>query len=181
MANRSILSLHDCQKEILSAYAMPINYSWALIGIPLGAFLPLIVWTWLIKVPLSIVSTLAVFILVPLVNVVIYLQYLLSTLSFPPASYIYDTLTMCKTTYSYIVLNIDTLIQRDHLLTSILLGCTICFGLVYSYIDSRNKHIYTEGNAMIQQTIDHNVKIFTPLRDTPLRVRSRSRNRLRLR
>ena len=176
MANMNILSLHDCQKEILSAYATPINYSWTLLSIPIGAFLPQILWTWLLKVPLSILSSFAVLLLVPMFNVGLYLYHLISMLSFPPSSYLYDTATMCKTTYSYIVLNIDTLIKREHILTSAVLGSSVCFIVAYLYIDYMNQQIYLKGNIVIQEAIDHNVRLFTRLR-----TRSNSRNRLRIR
>lgn len=176
MANMNILSLHDCQKELLSAYATPINYSWTLLSIPIGAFLPQILWTWLLKVPLSIISSLAALVLVPVFNALLYLYYILCMLSFPPSSYFYDTLTICKTTYSYIVLHIDSLIQREHILTSTVLGSIVCFAVTYSYIDYMNRQIYLSGNIIIQEAIDHNVRLFTRLR-----TRSHSRNRLRIR
>ena len=184
MANEHMISLHDCQKIILSSYATPIHYAWTLMGIPIGAIIPVVLWTWCIKVPVTCISTIAILVVVPILNMFLYFQHMIITLSFPSSVYFYSAFNICKTNYSYLVLHIDSLIQREHIFTSMVLGSTLCFSILYTYIDYRNQQIFIQGNAAIQETIDHNVRLFTKARSSS-RIRSLSRslsrNRLRFR
>jgi len=178
MANEHIISLHDCQKIILSSYATPIHYAWTLMGIPIGAILPVVLWTWCIKVPILCISTIAILVVVPILNIFLYFQHMVFTLSFPSSVYVYSAFSICKNTYVYLVLHIDSLVQREHVFTTMVLGSTLCFSILYTYIDYRNRQIFIQGNAAIQETIDHNVRLFTKTRSLS---RSLSRNRLRFR
>ena len=176
---RSIVSLHDIQQSILHTYATPINYSWTLLSIPLGAVIPLIAWTWLFKTPVLILSTLAAACIIPAANVLIYLYYTLIGLT---PSY-YSPTDIFKTIY-YLVLHSDTLIKREHICTSMLVASTVCFIMTYLYIEYKNNQILLTGNAVIQEMIDHNVRLFTEANaraNKLARPRSRSRTRLRLR
>jgi len=176
---RSIISLHDIQQSILHTYATPINYSWALLSIPLGAMIPLIAWTWLFKAPVLILSTVTAACVVPAANVLIYMYYMLTSAS---PSY-YSQRDVIKSIY-YLVLHSDTLIKREHICTSMLVASTICFIMTYLYIEHKNNQILLRGNAVIQEMIDHNVRLFTEANaraDKLARPRSRSRTRLRLR